>query len=118
MFSMDSTASEGEGETPYHFIAYSTINGSLYELDGLQEAPINHGPCTEAQFGEHLAVVLQERISRYTEGEIGFNLLSITKDRLVSESNLDPVEKDRLEQVRAQRHREVELRYVMIHGLS
>lgn len=66
----------------YHFIAYTCADGTLYELDGLQPAPISHGPC--AGLGElpmRLPEVLQRRIARHGEGEIRFALLALTRDR-------------------------------------
>merc|ERR1712000_574492 len=49
----DETAPKGgESEDVFHFIAYSAINGKLYELDGLQPAPISHGDCTMESFPE------------------------------------------------------------------
>jgi ubiquitin carboxyl-terminal hydrolase L5 len=69
-----------EEDDVYHFIAYVPVNGILYELDGLNRAPISHGPCTFSQFPEKVIPVLQRRISRYPTNEIRFNLLAMTKD--------------------------------------
>lgn len=64
----------------YHFIAYTPINGVLYELDGLQPAPIAHGSCSFAEFPDNVIPVLQRRIQRYPANEIRFNLLAMVRD--------------------------------------
>lgn len=64
----------------YHFIAYTPINGVLYELDGLQAAPISHGPSTFEEFPDKVIPVLQRRIERYPANEIRFNLLAMVRD--------------------------------------
>ena len=64
----------------YHFIAYTPINGVLYELDGLQPAPIAHGASTFEEFPEKVIPVLQRRINRYPANEIRFNLLAMVRD--------------------------------------
>lgn len=64
----------------YHFIAYTPINGALYELDGLQPAPISHGPCSFDEFPDKVIPVLQRRIERYPAHEIRFNLLAMVRD--------------------------------------
>ncbi|KAI9831016.1 MAG: hypothetical protein M1819_005254 [Sarea resinae] len=64
----------------YHFIAYTSINNTLYELDGLQAAPISHGPCSPADFPHAVIPVLQRRIARYPAHEIRFNLLAMVRD--------------------------------------
>lgn len=69
-----------EDDDVYHFIAYTSLNGALYELDGLQPAPISHGPCSETEFPEKVIPVLQRRIDRYPMGEIRFNLLAMVRD--------------------------------------
>jgi len=69
-----------EDDEVYHFIAYTPINGILYELDGLQPAPIAHGASTFEEFPEKVISVLQRRISRYPANEIRFNLLAMVRD--------------------------------------
>jgi ubiquitin carboxyl-terminal hydrolase L5 len=64
----------------FHFIAYTPINGTLYELDGLQPAPISHGKCSQGEFPARVMEVLQRRIARYDATEIRFNLLAMVRD--------------------------------------
>ncbi|KAJ2902314.1 putative 26s proteasome-associated ubiquitin carboxyl-terminal hydrolase [Zalerion maritima] len=73
-----------EAEDVFHFIAYSSIGGTLYELDGLQRAPLNHGACTQKQLPEKLVPVLRSRIERYGAGEIRFNLMAMIRDPRVA----------------------------------
>ena len=64
----------------YHFIGYTTHDGKLYELDGLQPFPISHGSCTPEEFSEKIIPVLQRRIERYPAGEVRFNLMAVCGD--------------------------------------
>ncbi|KAF1998357.1 ubiquitinyl hydrolase [Amniculicola lignicola CBS 123094] len=69
-----------EDDDVYHFIAYTSINNKLYELDGLQPAPISHGACSVDEFPDKVIPVLQRRIERYPATEIRFNLLACVRD--------------------------------------
>ncbi|KAH7032859.1 ubiquitin carboxyl-terminal hydrolase [Microdochium trichocladiopsis] len=74
-------SSSGEGEDVFHFIAYTHVNGTLYELDGLQPAPISHGPVAgDEAFPGKVMEVLQRRIARYDMSEIRFNLMAMVRD--------------------------------------
>ena len=64
----------------FHFIAYVPIGGTLYELDGLQPAPIAHGACDQDNFPTRVVEVLQRRIARYDTTEIRFNLMAVCRD--------------------------------------
>ncbi|KAK1760922.1 ubiquitin carboxyl-terminal hydrolase [Echria macrotheca] len=78
---VDETERPGaEPEDAFHFIAYTPVQGTLYELDGLQPAPISHGPCSQADFPARVMEVLQRRIARYDAAEIRFNLLAMVRD--------------------------------------
>ena len=79
-FVSDEQRTATEDDDVYHFIAYTSINNTLYELDGLQPAPINHGPCTPSAFASSVIPVLQRRIARYPAHEIRFNLLAMCRD--------------------------------------
>ncbi|KAK4680326.1 hypothetical protein QC764_212120 [Podospora pseudoanserina] len=81
-----------ETEDAFHFIAYTPFNGTLYELDGLQPAPISHGPCTQESFPEKVMEVIQRRIARYGDAEIRFNLLAMTRDLRIRARELGDVE--------------------------
>jgi ubiquitin carboxyl-terminal hydrolase L5 len=69
-----------EEDDVYHFIAYASINDTLFELDGLQAAPISHGECSIEDFPAKVIPVLQRRIERYPAQEIRFNLLAMVRD--------------------------------------
>ncbi|GAO50514.1 hypothetical protein G7K_4638-t1 [Saitoella complicata NRRL Y-17804] len=76
-----------EGEAPYHFIAYVPVDGTLFELDGLKPAPVNHGPVagsSSAEFADALIPVLERRISTFASTSIEFSLLALTKDLRLS----------------------------------
>lgn len=82
---VDETARTGNEETEdaFHFIAYTQVHGTLYELDGLQPAPISHGPCSGSgpdDFNHKVMEVLQRRVARYDLAEIRFNLLAMVQD--------------------------------------
>ena len=75
---------DAETEDAFHFVAYAPIGGTLYELDGLQPAPISHGPCADADFPARVVDVLQRRVARYDLAEIRFNLMAMCRDLRVS----------------------------------
>ncbi|KAK0939155.1 hypothetical protein LTR29_009265 [Friedmanniomyces endolithicus] len=82
-FVSDETHMATGDDDVYHFIAYASINNTLFELDGLQPAPIRHserGGCSSEQFAEQVVPVLQRRIERYPATEIRFNLLAMCED--------------------------------------
>ncbi|KAI9669182.1 MAG: hypothetical protein M1829_005183 [Trizodia sp. TS-e1964] len=90
-----------EDDDLYHFIAYSPINGVLYELDGLQPAPIAHGACSHDEFPDKVIPVLQRRIARYPATEIRFNLLAMVRDLRLRASEIG--DEEWLERERAKR---------------
>lgn len=81
-----------EADDAFHFIAYTPVGGTLYELDGLQPAPISHGPCSEGEFPAKVMEVLQRRIARYDAAEIRFNLLAMVRDLRIRARELGDAE--------------------------
>lgn len=82
----------GETEDAFHFVAYTPVDGVLYELDGLQPAPISHGACTAEDFPVKVTEVLQRRVARYDLSEIRFNLLAMVRDRRATARELGDFE--------------------------
>lgn len=82
----------GETEDAFHFVAYTPIDGKLYELDGLQPAPISHGSCTNEDFPTKVMEVLQRRINRYDQTEIRFNLMAMVRDLRIKARELGDVD--------------------------
>lgn len=74
--------SQSKEEDAFHFVGYVPINGRLYELDGLKEAPIDLGAIPEgSDWTDIVRPVLEKRMMKYSEGEIHFNLMGIVSDR-------------------------------------
>jgi len=65
----------------FHFVSYVPIAGRIYELDGLKEGPIDHGPAGD-QWTETVRPIIEARMQRYKEGEIHFNLMGVVEDKL------------------------------------
>jgi ubiquitin carboxyl-terminal hydrolase L5 len=87
---------DSEKEEPYHFVSYMPIDGKVYELDGLQPGPREHGAYGD-EAGDWLNVVspvISARMAEYSdEGEIRFTLLAVVEDigvRLTRELNSLP----------------------------
>ncbi|KAK4977405.1 hypothetical protein LTR66_010728 [Elasticomyces elasticus] len=92
-FVSDETRSaSADDDDVYHFIAYTSVNGTLYELDGLQPAPISHGACDPSSFPEKIIPVLRRRIERYPATEIRFNLLAMCQDLRVRAREMGDME--------------------------
>jgi len=83
----DDNLQEEKGEEAYHFVAYIPYKGKIFELDGLQEGPIEcagYDAGTENSWHEACQKVLRERMEAYTksgQSEIRFNLLKVVKNR-------------------------------------
>ncbi|XP_065217127.1 ubiquitin carboxyl-terminal hydrolase isozyme L5 [Planococcus citri] len=81
LFEFDSKSQNKNDET-YHFVSYVPIDGRLYEIDGLKAGPIDLGIIPPNSDWLNIAKpVIENRIKRYKEGEIHFNLMAIVSDR-------------------------------------
>jgi len=79
---------DDDKEDAFHFVGYVPYKGKVWELDGLQEGPIEiKAPAAGASAEDWLATAkpeIKSRIEKYSAGEIRFNLLAITKDEAYS----------------------------------
>lgn len=84
-----------EGGDAFHFITYLPFNGNLYELDGLKEGPVLLGEIGAGQeWTDSIQPHIQERMSRYAQGEIHFNLMAVCKQtKRVFEEKLEELQK-------------------------
>jgi len=84
IFEFDSKPQTKEDDDVFHFVAYVPINGRIYELDGLQEGPLDHGGIPEgADWLDHVRPVIEQRMAKYQTGEIHFNLMAVIQDKLL-----------------------------------
>ncbi|VDB95364.1 unnamed protein product [Peniophora sp. CBMAI 1063] len=82
--SLDGLGLKGQAEDAYHFVVYLPVFGSIYELDGLKQSPISHGPYEESGEGwlKKARSVLESRIATYPPGSLEFSLLALHDDPL------------------------------------
>lgn len=79
------SANEGQSEqvedvhdVNNHFICFTHVDGSLYELDGRKDFPINHGPCTADTVLEESCKQVQQFMAR-NPGELRFTIVAFCK---------------------------------------
>eukprot|EP00638_Chattonella_subsalsa_P004198 CAMPEP_0117755094 /NCGR_PEP_ID=MMETSP0947-20121206/13239_1 /TAXON_ID=44440 /ORGANISM="Chattonella subsalsa, Strain CCMP2191" /LENGTH=248 /DNA_ID=CAMNT_0005574347 /DNA_START=44 /DNA_END=790 /DNA_ORIENTATION=+ len=60
-----------------HFVCFTHVDGSLYELDGRKEFPINHGPSSPETLLADACRVIQEFMAR-DEGEMRFTITALS----------------------------------------
>jgi len=91
----------------FHFIGYMPKGDKVYELDGLKPGPICLGPVTpgggalidpkaksDLDWLQTVRPEIQRRMAKFTEGEIHFNLMAMTRDRtVVAQEEIAAVEK-------------------------
>ncbi|KAI8320408.1 peptidase C12, ubiquitin carboxyl-terminal hydrolase 1 [Martensiomyces pterosporus] len=68
-------APQPEEDVELHFISFVSVDGDLYELDGRQPAPFNHGPSTDLL--KDAARVIKKRIQSFEGGTQEFTVLSL-----------------------------------------
>ena len=84
IFEFDSKMQNKEEDDIFHFVAYVPINGRIYELDGLQEGPLDHGKIPDGHdWLDAVRPVIEQRMANYQAGEIHFNLMAVIQDKLV-----------------------------------
>lgn len=75
----------------YHFVSYVPINNRLYELDGLKNYPIDHGPFDPKEdWTEKFRNVIKQRLlankasdDSTVSNEIRYNLMAVVPDKRV-----------------------------------
>jgi len=85
LFEIEAAKPKDKDEDVFHFISYVPIQGRLYELDGLNEGPVDLGslPDDGSHWIELARPVIEKRIQKYSEGEIHFNLMAVVSDRRI-----------------------------------
>ncbi|KAF5386135.1 hypothetical protein D9615_002343 [Tricholomella constricta] len=84
--SLDGLGLPRKSEDAYHFVVYLPIMGAVYELDGLKQYPVRHGPYEDHGEGwlKTAREVIENRIATYPVGALEFSLLALRDDPLPS----------------------------------
>eukprot|EP00088_Acartia_fossae_P068293 TRINITY_DN8630_c0_g1_i1.p1 TRINITY_DN8630_c0_g1~~TRINITY_DN8630_c0_g1_i1.p1 ORF type:complete len:309 (+),score=56.95 TRINITY_DN8630_c0_g1_i1:51-977(+) len=80
LFEFDGKKADKDDDV-FHFVGYVPIDGRIYELDGLKEGPIDHGPAGD-DWTDAVRPIIEARMQRYKEGEIHFNLMGVVEDKI------------------------------------
>ncbi|KAF3340415.1 ubiquitin carboxyl-terminal hydrolase isozyme L3-like isoform X2 [Carex littledalei] len=78
--SVAATAGETEAtpEVNEHYICFTCVDGELYELDGVKNQPVLHGPSSPENLLKDAAKVIQATIAQNPDS-INFNVMALSK---------------------------------------
>ncbi|XP_068134612.1 ubiquitin carboxyl-terminal hydrolase isozyme L1 isoform X2 [Hyperolius riggenbachi] len=68
-----------DGNTHFHVVLFTIVDGHLHEFDGLTDKPIDHGATSEKTFVEDVAKICKQHTDR-EEGENRFSAVALTTD--------------------------------------
>ena len=71
-------APDAHTKVQLHFVAFTAVDGHLYELDGRKSGPVNWGPCQTGELLEKSAVAVKEYMSCDPE-EMRFTVVALSK---------------------------------------
>lgn len=61
-----------------HYVCFVYVNGTLYELDGMKDGPIKHGPCSSISLLQDVVPVIKA-IMCNIPNSINFNLMVLSR---------------------------------------
>jgi ubiquitin carboxyl-terminal hydrolase L5 len=70
----------------HHYVAYLPINGELWKLDGMDDQPLNLGPCDHATWLDSVAPLIQASMIDLSQESIDFSLLAVVQDPLYNDA--------------------------------
>lgn len=70
-------APDAEEDVDLHFVCFVEKEGFLYELDGRNPTPINHGPCTDLALD---AATVIKKIMALSPEQVNYTILALAGD--------------------------------------
>ncbi|TID14092.1 putative ubiquitin carboxyl-terminal hydrolase ubh-4 [Venturia nashicola] len=69
----------------HHYVAYLPVKGELWKLDGMDDQPLNLGPCDHATWIDTVVPFIQASMIDLSQESIGFSLLAVVQDPLYND---------------------------------
>lgn len=69
----------------HHYVAYLPIKGELWKLDGMDDQPLNLGPCDHATWIDTVVPFIQASMIDLSQESIDFSLLAVVQDPLYND---------------------------------
>jgi ubiquitin carboxyl-terminal hydrolase L3 len=70
-------APEADANVNYHFISFVQVDGSIYELDGGKQFPINHGPSSADTFIADAVKVIKTNFVEKLGQDFNFSVVTL-----------------------------------------
>lgn len=74
----DNDKAKNKSQEPFHFVAFIYKDSTVYELDGLKDAPVKY-PCSDGLWTEKVLKIICDRITG--KQEVRFSLMAVVDDQ-------------------------------------